>query len=139
SHGFLAVTDDDWLETLQLGFMAPVRTTRAAVPHMLAAGGGTIVTVVSVNAFLPDPAVIDYCAAKAALANFSKALSKEIGPRGIRVNTVSPGPVSTGLWLGDHGVAATVGEAQGVDPAAVAKRQAEEAPTGRFTDPQQVA
>ena len=87
---------------------------------MLEAGQGTIVNTCSVNAFLPDPAVIDYSAAKAALANFSKALSKEVGPHGIRVNTVSPGPVSTGLWLGDRGVAATVAKAQGVDPAAVA-------------------
>ncbi|GLW03886.1 hypothetical protein Slala05_75160 [Streptomyces lavendulae subsp. lavendulae] len=50
--------------------------------------------------------MIDYCAAKAALTNFSKALSKEFGPRGVRVNTVSPGPVETDLWLGDQGVAA---------------------------------
>ena len=55
--------------------------------------------------------MIDYSAAKAALANFSKALSKELGPRGIRVNTVSPGPVSTDLWLGHGGVADTVGRA----------------------------
>ena len=137
--GFLSVTDDQWLQSLTLGFMAAVRTTRAALPGMLDAGRGAIVTTCSVNAFLPDPAVIDYSAAKAALANFSKALSKEVGPRGIRVNTVSPGPVSTGLWLGDHGVAATVAEAQGIDPAAVAEHQAEAAPTGRFTEPQEVA
>src|SRR3954449_1680404 len=138
-EGFLAVTEEDWLASLNLTFLAAVRTTRAALPDMLAAGRGTIVNTCSVNAFLPDPAVIDYSAAKAALANFSKALSKEVGPAGIRVNTVSPGPVTTGLWLGDHGVAATVAEAQGVDPAAVAKHQAEAAPTGRFTEPQQVA
>ena len=126
--GFLSVTDDQWLQSLTLGFMAAVRTTRAALPAMLEAGQGTIVNTCSVNAFLPDPAVIDYSAAKAALANFSKALSKEVGPRGIRVNTVSPGPVSTGLWLGDRGVAATVAKAQGVDPAAVAKHQAERGP-----------
>ena len=137
--GFLSVTDDQWLQSLTLGFMAAVRTTRAALPGMLDAGRGAIVTTCSVNAFLPDPAVIDYSAAKAALANFSKALSKEVGPRGIRVNTVSPGSVSTGLWLGDHGVAATVAEAQGIDPAAVAEHQAEAAPTGRFTEPQEVA
>ena len=114
--GFLSVTDDQWLQSLTLGFMAAVRTTRAALPSMLEAGRGTIVNTCSVNAFLPDPAVIDYSAAKAALANFSKSLSKEVGPRGIRVNTVSPGPVSTELWLGDHGVAATVAGAQGATP-----------------------
>ena len=137
--GFLSVTDEQWLHSLTLGFMAAVRTTRAALPSMLEAGKGTIVNTCSVNAFLPDPAVIDYSASKAALANFSKSLSKELGPRGIRVNTVSPGPVSTGLWLGDHGVAAAVAEAQGGDPEMVAKHQAEQAPTGRFTEPREVA
>jgi NAD(P)-dependent dehydrogenase (short-subunit alcohol dehydrogenase family) len=48
-------------------------------------------------------AVLDYSAAKAALASFSKALSKEVGPKGIRVNTVRPGPVATDLWLGADG------------------------------------
>jgi NAD(P)-dependent dehydrogenase (short-subunit alcohol dehydrogenase family) len=137
--GFLSVTDEQWLQSLTLGFMAAVRTTRAALPSMLDAGKGTIVNTCSVNAFLPDPAVIDYSASKAALANFSKSLSKEVGPRGIRVNTVSPGPVSTGLWLGDHGVAAAVAEAKGGDPETVAKHQAEQASTGRFTEPGEVA
>ena len=119
--------------------MAAVRTTRAVLPGMLAAGAGTIVTVCSVNSFLPDPGVIDYSAAKAALANFSKALSKEVGPRGIRVNTVSPGPSPPGSGSGDHGVAETVGQAQGADPDAVAQQQAVLAPTGRFTTPEEVA
>ncbi|MFF2350837.1 SDR family NAD(P)-dependent oxidoreductase [Kitasatospora sp. NPDC058115] len=74
----------------------------------------------SVNAFLPDPTIVDYCAAKAVLSNFCKALSKEVGPRGVRVNTVSPGPVSTALWLGDDGVAATVAKAAGGDPEDIA-------------------
>jgi NAD(P)-dependent dehydrogenase (short-subunit alcohol dehydrogenase family) len=82
--------------------MAAVRTTRAALPAMLATGKGAIGNVSSANAFLPDPAVMDYSAAKAALASFSKALSKEVGPHGIRVNTVSPGPVAT-----DSGSAST--------------------------------
>jgi NAD(P)-dependent dehydrogenase (short-subunit alcohol dehydrogenase family) len=137
--GFIAVTDEQWLASLFLTFLAAVRTTRAALPTMLAAGRGTIVTVCSVNAFLPDPAVIDYSAAKAALANFSKALSKEMGPRGIRVNTVSPGPVSTELWLGDHGVAATVGGSQGVDQGSVVQQQEQQAATRRFTTAEEVA
>jgi NAD(P)-dependent dehydrogenase (short-subunit alcohol dehydrogenase family) len=137
--GFASVTDADWLATWNLSFMAAVRTTRAALPAMLAAGAGTIVNTASVNSFLPDPAVIDYCAAKAALANFSKALSKEVGPGGIRVNSVSPGPVSTGLWLGDGGVAQTVAAAQGGAPGDVAAGQAAQAVTGRFTAPEEVA
>jgi NAD(P)-dependent dehydrogenase (short-subunit alcohol dehydrogenase family) len=139
TQGFLAVTDQDWLDTFELGFLAAVRATRAAVPHMLEAGGGTIVSVVSVNSFLPDPAVIDYSAAKAALANFSKALSKELGPRGIRVNTVSPGPVTTGLWLGHGGVAETVAASGGGPAQEIAAQQAAQAATGRFTDAAEVA
>ena len=63
--------------------------------------------------------MIDYGAAKAALLNVAKALSQELGPKGIRINSVSPGQVETDLWLGDHGVAATIGAATGVDPASV--------------------
>jgi NAD(P)-dependent dehydrogenase (short-subunit alcohol dehydrogenase family) len=138
-EGFLAVTEEDWLASLNLTFLAAVRTTRAALPDMLATGRGTIVNVCSVNAFLADPVVIDYSAAKAALWNFTKALSQELGPKGIRVNSVSPGPVSTALWLGDQGVAATVAQAQGGDPAAVAQAAASSMPTGRFTEPAEVA
>jgi NAD(P)-dependent dehydrogenase (short-subunit alcohol dehydrogenase family) len=138
--GFLAVTDEEWMSALTINFLAAVRTTRAALPHLLARGAGSIVTVGSVNAALPDPLVIDYSAAKAALASFSKSLSKEVGGRGVRVNTVSPGPVSTGLWLGADGVAATIARAQGGgDPGAVADRAAGESVTGRFTRPQEVA
>jgi NAD(P)-dependent dehydrogenase (short-subunit alcohol dehydrogenase family) len=137
--GFAAVTDDQWEATLQLTLMAAVRTTRAVVADMLAAGRGTIVTTSSVNAFLPDPAVIDYCAAKAALTNFCKALSKELGPAGIRVNTVSPGPVSTGLWLGDDGVAKTIAKTAGGEPDAIAKQAVAGTATGRFTTPEEVA
>jgi NAD(P)-dependent dehydrogenase (short-subunit alcohol dehydrogenase family) len=137
--GFLAISDDDWEWTLAINFLAAVRTTRAALPHLLARGATSIVSVCSVNAFLPDPAVIDYSAAKGALANFSKSLSKEFGPRGVRVNTVSPGPVETALWLGDDGVAATVSRAAGGSPDAIAKEAVAGTATGRFTHPQEVA
>ena len=83
--------------------------------------------------------MIDYCAAKAALTNFCKALSKEVGPRGVRVNTVSPGPVATDLWLGDLGVADAVGRRQRTRrprPSPSGRRQPS---TGRFTPPDEVA
>lgn len=136
--GFVSVTDEDWLATWTLDFLSAVRTTRAALPHLLERTG-TIVTVCSVNAILPDPLVIDYSAAKAASSNFFKALSKEVGPQGVRVNTVSPGPVSTDLWLGKGGVAETVAGAVGGEPDAVAAQAAAGSVTGRFTTPEEVA
>ncbi|MCU7826393.1 SDR family NAD(P)-dependent oxidoreductase [Kitasatospora sp. DSM 101779] len=137
--GFASVTDEDWEWALTVNLMAAVRATRAALPHLIASGAGRIVTVSSVNARLPDPLVIDYGAAKAALTNFCKALSKEVGPHGVRVNTVGPGPVETALWQGTGGVAATVGQSRGVDPGEVARAAAAQSVTGRFTRPSEVA
>lgn len=137
--GFAGVTDEQWQATINLTLMAAVRTIRAALPSLLSRGGGSIVTINSVNAELPDPLVIDYSAAKAALGNFSKSLSKEVGAAGIRVNTISPGPVETDLWLGAHGVAATLAEAGGAAPADIAASAAAASVTGRFTKPEEVA
>ncbi|MFI5896567.1 SDR family NAD(P)-dependent oxidoreductase [Actinoplanes sp. NPDC051513] len=139
THGFLDVTDNMWADTWNLNVMAAVRATRAALPVMLAGGGGAIVNTGSVNSRLADPLVIDYSASKAALASFTKSLSKEFGPRGIRVNSVAPGPVATDLWLGDGGVAATVGAAQGIAPSDVEAGAKAAMVTGRFTRPEEVA
>jgi|SRR4051794_19013915 len=139
--GFLAVSDADFDASLQLNFFAAVRATRAAVADMLARGeGGAIVNVVSVNAFFqPDGVVADYGAAKAALLNLAKALAEELGPQGIRVNSVSPGQVATDLWLGDGGVAATVGAALGVQADTVREQAVAGIATGRFSTPEEVA
>ena len=140
--GFLAITDDEWLATHTLSFMAMLRTTRAAIPLLVERGSGNVVTIGSVNAFLPDPGVIDYSAAKAGVWNLSKSLSKEFGPSGIRFNTISPGPVATDLWLGAEGVAATIAKATGVDfetaKATVVAAQGGFS-TGRFTEAREVA
>jgi len=141
--GFLALTDADFQWSMNVNFFASLRAIRAAVPYMLAQGRGSIVNVASVNAFFqPDGGTIDYGAAKAALVNMSKALSQELGPRGIRINSVSPGPVSTDLWLGEGGVAKTVAERMGLDAdTARAKVIASIGglATGRFTTPEEVA
>lgn len=137
--GFLALTDDDWDWALTINFLAAVRTTRAALPHLLKQETSTVITISSVNAFLPDPGVIDYSAAKGALTNFCKSLSQEFGGRGVRVNTISPGPVQTDLWLGEDGVAATVGQAAGTTSDDVVRKQQADMVTGRFTRPQEIA
>ncbi|MCS5733402.1 oxidoreductase [Herbiconiux daphne] len=137
--GFLAVTDDQWIASLNLNLLAAVRTTRAVLPGMLEAGHGSIVTVGSVNAFLPDPGVIDYSASKGALLNFMKSISKEFGGRGIRANTVSPGPVETDLWLAGGGVADTIAKANGLRPEEVASAAVATTATGRFSHPEEIA
>jgi NAD(P)-dependent dehydrogenase (short-subunit alcohol dehydrogenase family) len=138
--GFLEVSDDDFERSLKLNFFAALRATRAAVAQMLEQGGGTIVNVASVNSFFhPDGLVIDYGAAKAALLNVAKALSQELGPKGVRINSISPGPVATDLWLGEHGVAATIAAATGSTAETVRAQAIASMPTGRFTTPDEVA
>jgi NAD(P)-dependent dehydrogenase (short-subunit alcohol dehydrogenase family) len=137
--GILSVTDEEWADSLAINFLSAVRTTREAIPQMLARGGGAIVMIGSVNATLPEWNIVDYSATKAALANYAKSLSKEFGPKGIRVNTVSPGPVSTDLWLAEDGVAAKFAAASGAHPDDVVAQVSAGAPTGRFTTPQEVA
>jgi NAD(P)-dependent dehydrogenase (short-subunit alcohol dehydrogenase family) len=134
-----SVTDDQWSYSLNLTLMAAVRTARALLPHMIEEGRGAIVNTASVNASLPDPLVIDYSATKAALVNFSKALSKEVGPHGIRVNTVSPGPDPTELWLGKQGVASTLSASLGGSPSDYQLHAVEGTATQRFTTPEEVA
>jgi len=71
--------------------------------------------------------------------NVAKALSQELGPKGIRIASVSPGQVSTDLWLGADGVAATIGAATGGSADAVREQVTAAIPTGRFTTPREVA
>jgi NAD(P)-dependent dehydrogenase (short-subunit alcohol dehydrogenase family) len=138
--GFFGTSDEEFEWAMEMNFMIALRTTRAALAAMVEQGAGAIVNVASVNAFFqPDAGTIDYGAAKAALVNLTKTLSQEFGPKGIRVNAVSPGPVGTDLWLGEHGVAETVGAATGKDPNEVREAVIAGIATGRFTTPEEVA
>ena len=138
--GFLATSDEEFEWALRMNFFTGLRATRAALGPMLEQGSGSIVNVASVNSFFqPDAATVDYGAAKAAVVNLSKALSQEFGPKGIRVNCISPGQVSTDLWLGEHGVAAVFADATGVDADTIRTTAAAAIATGRFTTPEEVA
>ena len=94
--GFAALDDDEWRGALDLNLLAAVRLDRALLPLMLAQRSGVIVHVTSIQRQLPLPeSTLAYAAAKAALANYSKGLSKEVSPKGVRVVRVSPGWVET--------------------------------------------
>ena len=94
--GFVALTDEDWLSELNLNLLAAVRLDRLLLPQMIERGAGAVVHVTSIQSVLPLPdATTAYASAKAALRTYSKAISKEVGPKGVRVNTVSPGWIMT--------------------------------------------
>ncbi|WP_113261394.1 SDR family oxidoreductase [Agrobacterium cavarae] len=94
--GFAALTDEHWLAELNLNLLATVRLDRLLIPQMLERGQGTVVHVTSIQSVLPLPeSTTAYAAAKAALRTYSKSISKELGPKGVRVNSVSPGWIMT--------------------------------------------
>jgi NAD(P)-dependent dehydrogenase (short-subunit alcohol dehydrogenase family) len=93
--GAASLTDDDWQSALDTNLLAAVRLDREIIPGMVDRGSGAIVHITSIQRRAPLPTSIPYAAAKAALANYSKALSDELGPKGIRVNAVCPGYVET--------------------------------------------
>ncbi|WP_025855947.1 SDR family oxidoreductase [Pseudomonas sp. CHM02] len=94
--GFAVLDDEQWANALNQNLMAAVRVDRALLPGMLERGAGVIIHVTSIQRELPLPeSTTAYAAAKAALATYSKSLSKEVTPKGIRVVRVSPGWVET--------------------------------------------
>jgi NAD(P)-dependent dehydrogenase (short-subunit alcohol dehydrogenase family) len=94
--GFAVLDDGAWQRALDLNLLPAVRLDRALLPGMLDRGAGVIIHLGSIQSRLPlAEATIAYAAAKAALSTYSKALSKEVGPKGVRVVRVSPGWVQT--------------------------------------------
>jgi len=140
--GFLTPSDDDWRAMFEFNLFATVRAIRAAIPCMLERGGGAIVNIASGSARQPAPMNVDYGAAKAGILNLTKALSEEFSPQGIRVNTVSPGPVRPPRWTEAGGAADIIGAMSGADREAVMATVAPEMmklTTGRLVDPQEIA
>lgn len=116
--GFSVLSDKDWLSTLQANLLAPVRLDRGFLPQMLERKNGVIIHIASIQGILPlYDSTLPYAAAKAGLINYSKSLSKEVTPKGVRVLTVSPGWIKTSAsvaWLGEiaRNANSTVEEAQ---------------------------
>ncbi|MEN5231459.1 SDR family oxidoreductase [Sphingobacterium faecium] len=94
--GFAVLNDEDWEQTIQTNLLAPVRLDREFLPQMLSQKSGVIIHIASIQGRLPlYDATLPYAAAKAGLINYSKGLSKEVSPKGVRVLTVSPGWIMT--------------------------------------------
>src|ERR1043165_5066519 len=99
--GALALTDEIWQQEFELNLFSAVRLDRGFLPGMLNQRSGVIIHVSSIQRTLPLPeATLAYAAAKAALTNYSKGLSKDVSPRGVRVNSVAPGYTETDAAVG---------------------------------------
>ena len=99
--GYAVLNDSEWDKALAQNLLAAGRLDRGLLPAMVEQGSGVIIHITSIQRILPLPeATIAYAAAKAALANYSKGLSKEVSPKGVRVVRVSPGWVETEAAVG---------------------------------------
>ncbi|SDL57324.1 SDR family NAD(P)-dependent oxidoreductase [Nonomuraea jiangxiensis] len=140
--GFMAPDDEDWRAMFEFNLFSVVRMIRAAVPVMLERGGGSIVNLSSTMARQPGAMNVDYAAAKAAVSHVSKAVAEEYGPRGVRVNTLTPGAVLTDWWTRPGGAAEVMGAMVGATKEDVVTKVAPEMlrmVTGRLVDPQEIA
>lgn len=94
--GFSVLTDEDWISTFHANLLAPVRLDKGFLPGMIERSSGVIIHIASIQGTLPlYDSTLPYAAAKAGLINYSKSLSNEVSPKGVRVLTVSPGWIMT--------------------------------------------
>lgn len=107
------LTDEHWLEALNLNLLAAVRCDRSALPGMIERRSGVILHISSIQHRLPlYDATLAYAAAKGALNTYSKGLANEVGPLGVRVNAISPGFIETS---GAHGMVVQLAQSQDID------------------------
>ncbi|TCC36618.1 SDR family oxidoreductase [Kribbella speibonae] len=137
---FLDVDDTEWAGAFEINLLSTVRATRAALPSLIERRG-SIVNVSSILARTPGGFPPAISSAKAALTALGKSLAEEFGPRGVRVNTISPGLVRTSVYLDPNGQVAQWAAAAGVSLNDFVEQMAksQNVTTGRMTEPEEVA
>jgi NAD(P)-dependent dehydrogenase (short-subunit alcohol dehydrogenase family) len=120
--GFLTVSDKDWLSLIELNFLSMVRCCRAAIPHMVEQGRGSIISLSSDTGYAPAPYFVDYAMTKAMVRVLSKTLATEFAAHGIRSNTISPGPTRTTPWEEQGGFMDSYAARFGIDHEAAIER-----------------
>ena len=138
--GYAALTDDNWNQALSANLLAAVWLDRALLPTMLKQGAGVVVHVSSIQRRMPlHEATLAYAAAKAALTVYSKGLSNELGPKGVRVVSVAPGFIET---TAAEGLITRLAESAGTDQEAARQNLMDSLggiPMGRPGRPEEVA
>lgn len=134
---FMDASDEDWYRIWDINVMSAVRFSRLAIPHMRRRGGGRIIMISSITGIRPYPLISpEYGVTKAGMINLAKALSHELVPDGILVNTVCPGMVITPLWQEQ---AERLALEQGKTAEEVLAAHAADKPLGRAATPEEVA
>ena len=133
------LSDAEWQAQWELHVMAPMRLMRAAAPRMAERGGGRIVNVCSSSGKRPSLTNAAYSVTKAAQLSLSRAYADAYAGRGVLVNAVAPGPVATGLWMAEGGLADQAAEAKGISREQALEDQAAKIPLGRFGTEDEVA
>ena len=133
------LTDEDWQTQWDLHVMAPMRLMRAAAPAMAERGWGRIVNVSSSSGKRPGQRNIAYSVTKAAELSLSRALADIYARKGVLINSITPGPVSSRLWIAPGGLADQVAEKSGKTREEVLESTATGVPIGRFATEHEIA